>query len=1362
MSGSVDMEVDEGSTKQVNESGGITKPKSAYQYHSQIRCPVIKDNLIAEGKNASMGIVVQTVASIWRAMSLEDKQLYLDMAAKDRERYNDECAQRDAEAFAEQEARRKNNAITGFSTSRMRNSTMASTEVTERQQSAPKRKREESQASKEDKTRRRKERKEELQAVEMQMRDIEASRMEQVEARLKYLLSQSDIFAHFGAGSSSSSSSSSSSQNKDANTKEPKRRSRRSSTALDEDERDFLGDEMDEGQQLLSQPSIITGGTLRPYQLEGLNWVIRLIENGINGILADEMGLGKTLQSISVIAYLNQYQDIPGPHLIMVPKSTLSNWMGEFKRWCPSIRTLKFHGTKEEREEISLNELRPGRTQKELVNLEKHTLMKIGWRFLIVDEAHRLKNEASQFAQNIRLLQTQHRLLLTGTPLQNNLHELWALLNFLLPDVFTSAEQFDEWFNLDVDDTEAKERIIQQLHKLLRPFMMRRLKVDVEKTLPPKTETILFIGLSEAQKQVYKQVLLRDIDTINAGNKEKSDSSGRTAILNIVMQLRKCCNHPYLFPGTEDRTQNPLGDHLYLNCGKMVLLHKLLDKLFKRKNRVLIFSQMTRMLDILEDYLFSQGFKYCRIDGNTTYDEREDRIQAFNAPNTGGLGINLQTADTVILYDSDWNPQADLQAQDRAHRIGQTKPVQVFRLVTEDTIEVKVVERAQQKLKLDAMVVQQGRLQDNQKRMSKTELLDTLRYGADKVFRSTSSDITDADIDLILEEGRKKTEQMNSSLTTADKGDLYDFSLDGNMHSQEFEDEDLSALTMAALLEPVAKRERKNIIDYSEAFPSEAAPKQIRMPRMEEWHFFNKERIIEIFQQEKKAFDDFVDDGEIPVAVNGRLPLLPPEIEIEKRQLLSQAFGDWTRVQFNAFIRGCAKYGRNEFDKISKEVVRPVDDIMNYAKVFWDKGLKVFGQAEWDRTLKQIEKGEARLQEVERVTSATARFIENYENSWQKLPILKGVATTTGQRSFNSEEDRFLLCLTHLYGHGAWDLIRTAVRRSEHFRFNFFLQSCSEDSLARRCESLMRAAQKELGEIEARKYYASIESGNGHASSQLGVDAVDQALAVETAAQIAARVAAVTSGTSNADGSTTRGYKKPSGRPVAKHVPEGILPGLTKLLVASQAMGISGVVAQFVAKHPTISKRQIELKIAEIAVKEKHEKDPTKVWHIRPDFQHLLERDDFDENASPSEGPGAGANNMGSALSPVKTEKPVEPRKPFAIYAAENWKSVLAKIKYSNCKTSANVKALLARAWDDLGEEGQAKYVSATEEEERNLRGVGLEDEAPDAASTVVKTERPAASSSPVINVEDSAAMDMEVPVAAGEPAATVTPPVVA
>eukprot|EP00605_Chrysophyceae_sp_TOSAG23-4_P002848 GSChrysophyteH1.ASY1.ANO1.3137.1 assembled CDS len=1240
------------------EEPGIQRPKSAYQYHAQLRSPHIKAQLLAEGKNATMGIVVQTVAGIWRGLSPEEKQEYVDMATKDRERYDRECAERDAVVRAEQEARRKKNNVTGFSM--------------EKREAAPKRKREESDASKKDKARRRKERKEELEAVDASMKDIKASRMEQVEARLKYLLSQSDIFSHFGAG-----------------TKKMKDTLQSSVRVSNEDERNLIAEEADD--DLLQQPSIITGGLLRPYQLEGLNWVIRLIENGINGILADEMGLGKTLQSISVIAYLRQYQNINGPHLIMVPKSTLSNWMGEFARFCPEIRVLRFHGSKAERDEdwdVLV-------TTYEVMNLEKHSLMKIGWRFLIVDEAHRLKNEASQFAQNIRLLETQHRLLLTGTPLQNNLHELWALLNFLLPDV-----------------------IILQLHKLLRPFMLRRLKVDVEKALPPKSETILFIGLSEQQKQVYKQILLRDIDVINANAKEKREVSGRTAILNIVMQLRKCCNHPYLFPGTEDRSLNPLGDHLYKSCGKMVLLHKLLERLFARKNRVLIFSQMTRMLDILEDYLYSQGYNYCRIDGNTSYEDREDRIADFNSPNSnkfifllstraGGLGINLQTADTVILYDSDWNPQADLQAQDRAHRIGQTKPVHVFRLVTEDTIEVKVVERAQQKLKLDAMVVQQGRLQDNQKKMTKTELLDTLRFGADKVFRSTGSDITDADIDLILQEGKRKTEEMNSSLTTNDKGDLYDFSLDGNMHCQEFEgvnysDEDFNSLTLAALLEPVAKRERKAVIEYETAENEVVhhtrkrfkSPKQIRMPRMEDWHFFKKDRIAEIFEEERKSWDACVEKLEIPAFVNGRLPLLPSELENEKRQLLSSGFGDWTRVQFNSFIKGSAKYGRNEFSKIAKEV--------------------------WDRMLKQIEKGEARIEEVEKLSSTTARLVSNHGNAWENIPVLRDVSTQY-VRTFSKEEDRALLCLVHMYGYGAWDQIRSAVRNSELFRFNYFMQSCSEDAFAKRCEVLMRAAQRELTEIEMKK---AEDKESDNRTVQLGIDAVsklngsqyaqararsiklsnetfaltqnEQGVAVETAAQIAQRVANASLGVqSNASSTSTRTYKA-SGRPSAKNVPEGIVPGLAKLLVASQSMGISGVVAQFVAKHPTISKRQIELKIAEIAVKEKHEKDHTKVWHIRPEHNHWLQKEDFVETEESKQHELNRAEKAEKEMQKKLQQKLAKPRSPFQVFANENWKAFLSRSKKKNAE---HVKATLVRAWDSLGDVLRAQFAKISAEE---------------------------------------------------------------
>jgi SWI/SNF-related matrix-associated actin-dependent regulator of chromatin subfamily A member 5 len=349
--------------------------------------------------------------------------------------------------------------------------------------------------------------------------------------------------------------------------------------------------------------------------------------------------------------------------------------MNELQRWAPTLTTVKFHGTKEERDDIATNTLKPGHrddrrtwdvvvTTYEVCNKEKNVLDKFAWCYLIIDEAHRLKNEASTFSTTIRTFETRFRLLLTGTPLQNNLHELWALLNFLVPDVFASAEQFDQWFNLDIEDADEKNKLISQLHKILRPFMLRRLKVDVETDLPPKHETILFTGMSAMQKKLYKDILMRDVDVLQgtAGG----GAGNRTAILNIVMQLRKCAGHPYLFPGVEDRSLPALGEHLVENCGKMVLLDKLLIRLQELGHRILLFSQMTRCLDILEDYMVMRQFKYCRIDGSTDYEKREESINAFNAPNSdkfifllstraGGLGINLQTADVVILYDSDWN-----------------------------------------------------------------------------------------------------------------------------------------------------------------------------------------------------------------------------------------------------------------------------------------------------------------------------------------------------------------------------------------------------------------------------------------------------------------------------------------------------------------------------------------------------------------------------------------------------------------------------------------------------------------------------------------------------------------------------------
>ncbi|CAI4215053.1 unnamed protein product [Parascedosporium putredinis] len=498
------------------------------------------------------------------------------------------------------------------------------------------------------------------------------------------------------------------------------------------------------------QGGATNGRTMRDYQVAGLNWLISLHENGISGILADEMGLGKTLQTISFLGYLRHMMGITGPHLVLVPKSTLDNWKREFARWTPEVNVLVLQGAKEERHQLINDRLIDEDfdvcvTSYEMVLREKSHLKKFAWQYIIIDEvglvtAHRIKNEESSLSQVIRLFQSRNRLLITGTPLQNNLHELWALLNFLLPDVFGDSEAFDNWFSGQDRD---QDTVVQQLHRVLRPFLLRRVKSDVEKSLLPKKEVNLYIGMSEMQVKWYQKILEKDIDAVNgAGGKRES----KTRLLNIVMQLRKCCNHPYLFEGAEPGPPYTTDEHLVHNAGKMVVLDKLLGRLQKAGSRVLIFSQMSRLLDILEDYCVFREYKYCRIDGGTAHEDRIAAIDEYNKPGSekfvfllttraGGLGINLTTADIVILYDSDWNPQADLQAMDRAHRIGQTKQVVVYRFVTDNAIEEKVLERAAQKLRLDQLVIQQGRAQIAAKAAAnKDELLSMIQHGAQNVF----------------------------------------------------------------------------------------------------------------------------------------------------------------------------------------------------------------------------------------------------------------------------------------------------------------------------------------------------------------------------------------------------------------------------------------------------------------------------------------------------------------------------------------------------------------------------------------------------------------------------------------------------
>ncbi|CDJ37034.1 transcription regulatory protein SNF2, putative [Eimeria tenella] len=487
-------------------------------------------------------------------------------------------------------------------------------------------------------------------------------------------------------------------------------------------------------------PSCLKGGTLRPYQMEGLNWLVSLHNNGLNGILADCMGLGKTVQTVSFLAYLYEKKGVRNPHLILAPLSTLhGNWRLEFKKWWPSLRIVVYEGAKDVRKALRSRIVSGVRvegsgqeTQRFLEPLfdvllttdafvlrDKSFLKKIQWEYLIVDEAHRLKNPNSKLVQTLNSgFSIRRRIALTGTPLQNDIVEVWALLNFLMPSIFNAKLNFEQWLNVPLgaaplggpagaggDDQphaitvteEEKLLIIDRLHKVLRPFLLRREKAEVANELPSKQEEIVWCPLSGIQRILY-----RIIEESPMGH-------------NRMVQLRKVCNHPFLFCFSSFTPD----ESLVRCCGKFAMLDVLLPALKAAQHRVLVFSQMTKLLDLLEAYLSLRGYRYLRLDGGTSSEERQTRLALYNQENSpyflfilstkaGGLGVNLQSADTVIIFDSDWNPQNDEQAQSRAHRIGQKREVLTIRFVTPSSVEEQILHSAELKLDKDALVIKSG------------------------------------------------------------------------------------------------------------------------------------------------------------------------------------------------------------------------------------------------------------------------------------------------------------------------------------------------------------------------------------------------------------------------------------------------------------------------------------------------------------------------------------------------------------------------------------------------------------------------------------------------------------------------------
>ncbi|KAJ5151980.1 SNF2-related protein [Penicillium capsulatum] len=473
-----------------------------------------------------------------------------------------------------------------------------------------------------------------------------------------------------------------------------------------------------------SSPSFLQNGELKDFQIKGLNFLAFNWVRDRNVVLADEMGLGKTVQTVSFINWMRHVRRQQGPFIVIVPLSTMPAWAETFDNWTPDLNYVVYNGSERARAVLRDYELmvdgNPKRpkfhvllTTYEYAMNDSPFLGQFKWQFMAVDEAHRLKNRDSQLYMKLVEWKCQARLLITGTPIQNNLAELSSLMDFLNPGEIK--------VDVDMDlNSEAASQKLAELTDAIQPFMLRRTKSKVESDLPPKTEKIIRVELSDVQLEYYKNILTKNYAALNDGAKGMKQS-----LLNIMMELKKASNHPFMFPNAEARIlegssrREDILRAMITSSGKMMLLDQLLRKLKGDGHRVLIFCQMVGMLNILSEYMEYRGYKYQRLDGTIPSASRRLAIEHYNAPEStdfafllstraGGLGINLMTADTVVLFDSDWNPQADLQAMARAHRIGQTRPVSVYRLVSKDTIEEEVIERARNKLLLEFITIQRG------------------------------------------------------------------------------------------------------------------------------------------------------------------------------------------------------------------------------------------------------------------------------------------------------------------------------------------------------------------------------------------------------------------------------------------------------------------------------------------------------------------------------------------------------------------------------------------------------------------------------------------------------------------------------
>ncbi|KIK50982.1 hypothetical protein GYMLUDRAFT_208922 [Collybiopsis luxurians FD-317 M1] len=589
----------------------------------------------------------------------------------------------------------------------------------------------------------------------------------------------------------------------------------------------------------IEQPKLVMG-QMKDYQITGLSFLAHMFNNGMNAILGDEMGLGKTLQTLSLFAYIAEKNpgDRLDPHLIICPLSVLSSWEAEAARWLPSMTTVRFHGSENERNRLH-NTLRESHFDILITTYESYALddswfKSRHWTYCVLDEGHKIKNSETIVAQKLQGLNAIYRLILTGTPIQNNLTELWSLLHYLYPFIFTpkTAQLFRSSFDLTKGSYSLP--FLTAAQKLLQVVMIRRTKANVAFDVPPRVEQTIFIPLTEMQRFWYMRMITRmdSVDfreifdekvkledgSVQSGRnellslleeEEKDAEKGKNVnqwkkLMNLLLQLRRICDHPYTLKQVEPDPYY-LGEHVVTASSKLIAIDKILADILPKGEKVLIFSQWTSMLDVLEDMMSLRNIKYARLDGSTPRPRRALDIKLFQheksviqvyliATKAGGLGINLTKATTVIMADSDWNPQNDIQAIARAHRIGQTKTVKVYRLICAGSVEDQMLDRLRRKLFLSLKIMGSDNPDStsNSTGMSSSALLDILRKGSSALLPGDDMDLEKfirAPIQEILEMSKAREdardEKIAQSLEVRDDADGHAQQLLANAEEEE-------------------------------------------------------------------------------------------------------------------------------------------------------------------------------------------------------------------------------------------------------------------------------------------------------------------------------------------------------------------------------------------------------------------------------------------------------------------------------------------------------------------------------------------------------------------------------------------------